>query len=154
MRGDDFLNVPLAEVAPSLVFRAGDATMSNAGMEADQSRRPLGPQQEGINTQPVLLVELIGAFPSSGEIRRKVDDPPAVLARIKKLHAALALEVDEAEEGLSLVLTDWRFKLRVSTVEPVICLCVESRGDVALMQAKTTELLEQIDGKGTESVGA
>ncbi|MFW0755459.1 hypothetical protein ACN1C3_12025 [Pseudomonas sp. H11T01] len=101
--------------------------------------------------QPALLIERIGAFPSSGEIRRKVEDPLAVLERIKRLHAALALVVDEAE-GLSLVLADWRFKLRISTIEPVIFLRVESRGDVALMQAKTAELLEQIGGKGADCV--
>ncbi|MGH9928902.1 MAG: hypothetical protein ACREA9_06695, partial [Pyrinomonadaceae bacterium] len=46
--------------------------------------------------QPELLVERIGVFPSSGEIRRKVDDPLAVLAHIKSLHAEQALEVNEA----------------------------------------------------------
>lgn len=36
---------------------------------------------------------------------------------------------------------DWRFNLRGSNTEPVIRLNVESRGDRALMEAKTAELL-------------
>lgn len=104
------------------------------------------------NAQPLLMIERMGLFPSSGEISRKVQDPLAVLERIKTLHAGLALEIDEAE-GLRLVLTDWRCKLRVSPMESVISLRVESRGDTALMQAKTDELLEQIDGKRTERAG-
>jgi phosphomannomutase len=38
----------------------------------------------------------------------------------------------------------WRFNLRESNTEPVIRLNVESRGDIALMQDKTAELLERI----------
>lgn len=102
--------------------------------------------------QPLLMIERMGLFPSSGEISRKVKDPLAVLERIKALHADLALEIDEAE-GLRLVLSDWRCKLRVSPMESGISLWVESRGDIALMQAKTDELLEQIDGKRTERAG-
>ncbi|RXE46257.1 hypothetical protein B4O85_28960 [Pseudomonas azotoformans] len=102
--------------------------------------------------EPSLMVERMGLFPSSGEICRKVTDPRAVLERIKTLHAALALEIDEVE-GLKLVLNDWRCKLRVSPTESVISLRVESRGDVALMQAKTSELLHQIGGRRAEHAG-
>ncbi len=102
--------------------------------------------------QPSLLVERMGLFPSSGDICRQVTDPFAVLERIKTLHAALALEIDEVE-GLKLVLNDWRCKLRISPSESAISLRVESRGDVALMQAKTSELLDQIDGRRAEHAG-
>ncbi len=44
-----------------------------------------------------------------------------------------------------MVLGDWRFNLRMSNTEPVVRLNVESRGDEALMQAKTRELLALID---------
>ncbi|MEV2187785.1 hypothetical protein [Streptomyces sp. NPDC047966] len=36
---------------------------------------------------------------------------------------------------------NWRFNLRSSNTEPVVRLNVESRADVALMQAKTNEIL-------------
>jgi phosphomannomutase len=39
----------------------------------------------------------------------------------------------------------WRFNLRKSNTEPVIRLNVESRGDRALMEEKTTEILELLD---------
>jgi phosphomannomutase len=39
----------------------------------------------------------------------------------------------------------WRFNLRKSNTEPVIRLNVESRGDRALMEEKTAEILELLD---------
>ena len=41
---------------------------------------------------------------------------------------------------------DWRFNLRMSNTEPVVRLNVESRGDKALMEAKTAELLALVEG--------
>jgi hypothetical protein len=157
-----------AELTEGVVFRAAHANsgrLNPGGLVLGNEPRASGYGGSGLMTwlsaseggysrdkkQPALLIERICAFPSSGEIRRKVEDPLAVLKRIKRLHAALALEVDEAE-GLSLVLADWRFQLQISNIEPVISLRVESRGDIALMQAKTTELLEQIGGKGADCV--
>jgi phosphomannomutase len=49
-------------------------------------------------------------------------------------------------DGLSMVMGEWRFNLRMSNTEPVVRLNVESRGDSALMAAKTAELLDLIDG--------
>jgi phosphomannomutase len=40
---------------------------------------------------------------------------------------------------------DWRFNLRSSNTEPVLRLNVESRGDVALMESRTAELLALIE---------
>ncbi len=94
--------------------------------------------------QPRLLVERIGLFPSSGEIRRAVRNPLAVLEHFKTRYAGEVLDMDESN-GLSLTFTEWRFKIRLSETEPEILLNVESRGDVALMQMKTAELLTQID---------
>ena len=48
-------------------------------------------------------------------------------------------------DGLSVDYPDWRFNLRMSNTEPVVRLNVESRGDEALMQLKTAELLTLID---------
>lgn len=99
-----------------------------------------------IHKQPALLVERIGAFPSSGDIRRQVKDGAALLAKIKERYAADALEIGE-DNGLSLVFTDWRFSLNLSGNGHTTCLNVESRGDITLMQLKTAELLEQIDAE-------
>ena len=38
-------------------------------------------------------------------------------------------------------LVEWRFNLRSSNTEPVVRLNVESKGDVALMEEKTQEVL-------------
>lgn len=100
------------------------------------------------STQPRLLVERIGLFPSSGEIRCAVRNPTAVLAYLRSLYASKALDVDEID-GLSLTFAEWRFKIHLSQTEPEIVLNVESRGDVALMQLKTAELLARIDEKSS-----
>jgi phosphomannomutase len=42
---------------------------------------------------------------------------------------------------------DWRFNLRSSNTEPLLRLNVESRGDSALMQARTVELLDLMGGE-------
>ena len=44
-------------------------------------------------------------------------------------------------DGLSLEFPSWRLNLRSSNTEPLIRLNVESRGDIALMKAKTAEIL-------------
>jgi len=48
-------------------------------------------------------------------------------------------------DGVGIEFDRWRFNLRMSNTEPVVRLNVESRGDRALMEAKTTELLALID---------
>ena len=100
-----------------------------------------------VKGQPLstLVGERIAAFPSSGEINLKVEDAQAVIARIRESYSPAALLLDETD-GLSLEYQDWRFNLRASNTEPVIRLNVESRGEMALMQAKTDELLGKIGG--------
>jgi len=39
----------------------------------------------------------------------------------------------------------WRFNLRCSNTEPLVRLNVESRGDHALMDDRTAEILERLD---------
>jgi phosphomannomutase len=68
-----------------------------------------------------------------------------VIQRIESIYATDGAEVDYTD-GLSVAFTDWRFNLRASNTEPVIRLNVESRGDQALMQTRTAELLAQIGG--------
>jgi hypothetical protein len=98
--------------------------------------------------QPRLLVERIGLFPSSGEIRFAVRNPVAVLEHLCALYFNKALDMDKSD-GLSLTFTEWRFKIQLSETQSEILLNVESRGDVALMQLKTSELLARIDEKNS-----
>ena len=84
------------------------------------------------------------AYPASGEINRRLQEPDEVIDRIRKKYAPLALEVDHTD-GLSLDLGSWRFNLRKSNTEPVVRLNVESRSDLALMKEKTAEILVLLD---------
>lgn len=90
-----------------------------------------------------LVDERIAAYPASGEINRKVTDAGQVLAAIHARYAPDALTVDDMD-GYGFEYADWRFNLRMSNTEPVIRLNVESRGDIALMERRTAEILELI----------
>ncbi len=94
-----------------------------------------------------LVSERIAAFPSSGEINLKVSDAATTIRKIEQTYQADALRVDTLD-GLTLEFADWRFNLRSSNTEPVIRLNVESRGDRALMEAKTQDILDLIKQTG------
>jgi len=100
------------------------------------------------SAQPRLLVERIGLFPSSGDIRFAVRNPVGILEHLCALYFSKALDMDESD-GLSLTFTEWRFKIFLSETPSEMLLNVESRGDVALMQLKTAELLARIDEKNS-----
>jgi phosphomannomutase len=87
-----------------------------------------------------LVADMMSAWPSSGEINNRLADPKGTLARIEAHYKPDALSVDYTD-GLSMAFADWRFNLRSSNTEPVVRLNVESRADVALMKAKTREVL-------------
>ncbi|GAB5452860.1 MAG: colanic acid biosynthesis phosphomannomutase CpsG [Halioglobus sp.] len=91
-----------------------------------------------------LVEERMAAYPCSGEINRTIEDPATVMSRVEEAYAAQA-KVVERVDGLSMDLGDWRFNLRMSNTEPVVRLNVESRGDQALMESKTQEVLALID---------
>ena len=91
-----------------------------------------------------MVAERMAAYPCSGEINRTIDDPSAVLSRVEEVYGKQAESIERVD-GLSLDMGDWRFNLRMSNTEPVVRLNVESRGDQALMAAKTAELLDLID---------
>ena len=90
-----------------------------------------------------LVDERMALFPASGEINRTVDDAAEVLARVERIYAGEAERIEHVD-GLSMGFPLWRFNLRASNTEPLLRLNVESRGDPALMQARTSELLEHI----------
>jgi phosphomannomutase len=87
-----------------------------------------------------LVCERMARFPASGEINRVLTDPQAAIAAVEEKYTADSLHIDRTD-GLSIEFADWRFNLRMSNTEPVVRLNVESRGNQALMEAKTQELL-------------
>jgi phosphomannomutase/phosphomannomutase/phosphoglucomutase len=87
-----------------------------------------------------LVDERMLRFPASGEINREIADSASAIDKVQKHYQASALLVDFTD-GLSMEFSDWRFNLRCSNTEPLVRLNVEARGDEALMQAKTEELL-------------
>jgi phosphomannomutase/phosphomannomutase/phosphoglucomutase len=93
-----------------------------------------------------LVEERMRIFPASGEINRRFDDPQGAIARVESFYAAAAPAIDRTD-GVSMEFADWRFNLRSSNTEPVLRLNVESRGDQALMAAKTAEILALLGGE-------
>ena len=94
-----------------------------------------------------LVSDRMAAFPASGEINNTLAEPASAIARVKAHFAARALEVDHTD-GISMAFADWRFNLRSSNTEPVVRLNVESRGDAALMQARTRDILALLKAEG------
>ncbi|MDT3312295.1 mannose-1-phosphate guanylyltransferase [Pseudomonas sp. rhizo66] len=92
----------------------------------------------------ILLVERIGVFPASGDIRRPMRDPYPLLAHLKKLYGEQALEMDD-QDGLKVIFGDWRFRVRICCNDPAIIINVETRCDARLMPQKLSELLGQIE---------
>jgi phosphomannomutase len=91
-----------------------------------------------------LVDECMAAYPSSGEINRKVPDTRTAIRTVRESFSDGALSIDETD-GISVEFDDWRFNLRASNTEPVIRLNVESRGDAALMKDRTAALLATVD---------
>jgi phosphomannomutase len=91
------------------------------------------------------LSELIGsrmdAYPTSGEINSVVKDPDGVIGKVEK---AFPGGSRETVDGLSVAFEDFRFNIRKSNTEPLLRLNVETRGDAALLEQKTAELLALI----------
>ncbi|MBD7922546.1 MULTISPECIES: phosphohexomutase domain-containing protein [Xanthomonas] len=89
------------------------------------------------------LADLVEArmqkFPCSGEINFKVADAKAAVARVMEHFATHAPALDYTD-GISAEFADWRFNLRSSNTEPLLRLNVETRGDAALLEARTQEI--------------
>lgn len=94
-----------------------------------------------------LVAERMAAYPCSGEINRRVQDAPALMQLVRKQYAPHALHEDRMD-GVNLEFTDWRFNLRMSNTEPLLRLNVESRGNRALLEDKTAELLHLLESRG------
>lgn len=92
-----------------------------------------------------MLAERMAAYPCSGEINFVVDDAASTVARVMAWYASQHPVLDHVD-GVSADFGSWRFNLRSSNTEPLLRLNVESRGDPALMSAKTAELSALIVG--------
>ncbi|EAQ63550.1 phosphomannomutase [Marinomonas sp. MED121] len=79
-------------------------------------------------------------FPISGEINSTLGHAKAAVDAVMEAFKEEALVVDKTD-GISLEFEQWRFNLRSSNTEPVVRLNVESRGDRALMEQKTQQIL-------------
>ena len=88
-----------------------------------------------------LVADRVAAFPVSGEINNRVEDPDAVIAEIEKKYSTGRKDYTD---GVSIAFPDFRFNVRKSNTEPLLRLNVESRGDVELMREKTEEILKLI----------
>lgn len=86
-----------------------------------------------------LLSERIAAYPSSGEINFRLEDPDASIARVLNLFGPQAVSRDDTD-GISLEFDNWRFNLRRSNTEPVVRLNVESVGNAAMVQARAEQI--------------
>ncbi len=88
-----------------------------------------------------LVEEMIAAYPCSGEINTKLENPVAKLDEIKEKYSDGKMDT---LDGVSVEYENWRFNVRLSNTEPLIRLNVESKGDRKLMEEKTQELLNLI----------
>ncbi|MDO4449560.1 MAG: phosphomannomutase CpsG [Moraxella sp.] len=92
------------------------------------------------------LSELVGGylddFPSSGELNFRLGELTAddIRTKLENKYSTFA-PTKNTLDGLSLDFGAWRFNLRSSNTEPLIRLNIETKGDKALLQAKTDEIL-------------
>ncbi|MGB1328424.1 MAG: phosphomannomutase CpsG [Porticoccaceae bacterium] len=91
-----------------------------------------------------LVKQMVEAYPSPGEINRKVSDAKAVIATVTEKYQDQALVIDTTD-GVSMEFPEWRFNLRMSNTEPVIRLNIESRGDHQVLQKNQDALLALIE---------
>jgi len=118
--------------------------VDNLGMMSWLSRHQPLPSANETWLGTILLVERIGVFPASGDIRRPMRDPYPLLAHLKTLYGQQALEMDD-RDGLKVIFSDWRFRVRICCTDPAIIINVETRCDARLMPQKLDELLGIID---------
>ena len=92
-----------------------------------------------------LVAERMAAFPSSGEVNFRLDDPKASIAAVLANFEGDAVARDDMD-GISLSFDDWRFNLRSSNTEPVVRLNIESRGDAGLVAEKLAQISGMLQG--------
>jgi len=91
-----------------------------------------------------LVNDMVVAYPSPGEINRKIDDPQAAIKRVRDHYEATASVID-LTDGVSMEFPEWRFNLRMSNTEPYVRLNLETRGDTELLAKCESEILSLLD---------
>ena len=91
-----------------------------------------------------LVNDMVVAYPSPGEINRKIADPAAAIQTVREHYQSSALVIDDTD-GISMEFADWRFNLRMSNTEPVVRLNLETRGDTELLAKREGEILSLLD---------
>ncbi|HYJ61372.1 MAG TPA: phosphomannomutase/phosphoglucomutase, partial [Actinomycetota bacterium] len=81
-------------------------------------------------------------YVASGEINRRVDDPPAAVERVA---AATADGRQDRLDGLTVEYPEWWCNVRASNTEPLLRLNVEARTE-ATLEAATARVLDLIGG--------
>jgi len=94
----------------------------------------------------MLVEERMAAFPVSGEINRRIEDPDPAIARVREALEKDATHVDETD-GVSLEFGRWRCNIRKSNTEPILRVNVEARADHALMEEKRDLVLALVDNR-------
>ena len=124
-----------------MLFRSRDNAYSDSGMIPFLLVLQLMSEEKKKFSE--LVDEMIEAYPCSGEINSKIDNPAAKIKEVEEKYSDG--KIDELD-GLSVEYDDWRFNLRMSNTEPILRLNVESKGNVKLMKKKTKELIKLIRG--------
>jgi len=83
-------------------------------------------------------------YAASGEINTTVDDPKAVIERVRSHFTAQGADLDEMD-GLTVDLRDWWFNLRPSNTEPLLRLNLEAP-DATSCAAHVAEVTELMKG--------
>jgi phosphomannomutase len=91
-----------------------------------------------------LVEAMVEAYPSPGEINRKIADPGAAIERVRQHYESESILIDTTD-GISMEFADWRFNLRMSNTEPVVRLNLETRGDKKLLAERQSELLSLVE---------
>ena len=90
-----------------------------------------------------LVKDSQNAFPCSGEINLKVENPNNVLQALHREYEPFAQHIDQID-GLDMVFSEWRFNIRCSNTEPLLRINVESRNCTDLVKKKTLEVLNVV----------
>lgn len=87
-----------------------------------------------------LVKNRVSAYPSPGEINRKVSDADSVIAKVLSVYESDAINIDYTD-GISINMGAWRFNLRKSNTESLLRLNLETKGNEKLMIEKTKQVL-------------
>jgi phosphomannomutase len=91
-----------------------------------------------------LVRDMVEAYPSPGEINRKIADPKAAIEAVRQRYESESILVDTTD-GISMEFPEWRFNLRMSNTEPVVRLNLETRGNKSLLAERQAELLSLLE---------